>query len=494
MARDAQSKAVREVDKMAMETIKEVVAANPSARFFHTTPAMLEAQGSKRNRSTMEAEEVDNNKENRSLSKKTARMSIENEDSSDDLDDPPAFEFTIHPHLIKNSAPTAVRNGHNARKASKEEFMELPPFSLSSKRGYAGLLTELSAALKCSILDIDEHKISWKKKIPVNHTRSLMGKEVGWKDILTQLKATKADKRSIMIYLPVPRRNLPEDDYDIDFDPSVSTTASIAEQQTTFDKTIRGHMEQLEATYPIGNHKLFPTKRVYTQSSSGFCWELTTLGMQSWANHLVCGLGTATLEQPPAVSHFDINQRIKVIPRPPQAPESTLVTADPAAPASTAPTPMTGLFGSSVQLGELLAFGMVSNMLSHSIGGNAVATAFPGLAGMVPPVRTAPAPTASTVGAEPLSTVSLPPSPDVALKVDVPLASFCTRYGLLATVSIGLSKLGYTPGDSNLRRTDVSHWHDYAGIPPLLWDRVLKAHRQFIVDVQEGLWAEFAIA
>lgn len=57
--------------------------------------------------------------------------------------------------------------------------------------------------------------------------------------------------------------------------------------QITFDKAVGPKRSALEDKYPIDNDPLFPGKRIYTDPSSGFQFELTSGRLTVWASHVV---------------------------------------------------------------------------------------------------------------------------------------------------------------------------------------------------------------
>jgi hypothetical protein len=63
-----------------------------------------------------------------------------------------------------------------------------------------------------------------------------------------------------------------------------------------FDKAVGPKRAELEAKYPIDNDPLFPGKRIYTDPSSGFQFDLNTGRLTVWASHLVnfCSLFLAS--------------------------------------------------------------------------------------------------------------------------------------------------------------------------------------------------------
>ena len=46
-------------------------------------------------------------------------------------------------------------------------------------------------------------------------------------------------------------------------------------------------LKELPDMYPIGNHPMFPGKRIYTDQSTGWHWDLTELRLNVWALQMV---------------------------------------------------------------------------------------------------------------------------------------------------------------------------------------------------------------
>ncbi|THV06428.1 hypothetical protein K435DRAFT_773133, partial [Dendrothele bispora CBS 962.96] len=368
-------------------------------------------------------------------------------------------------------------------KTPKEEYIPRAPFSLAADKSYAAFQVGLAAALTCSIFSIQEDRISWRKKAPANSTVVLLGEGNWFRSMMEEMKSAKEGSRSVMLFMPPPRQLQSSD---IDSESTFETTTitdSIAAQQATFDETLRVQIEALQKEYPTSNHPLFPSKRIYT-NEAGHCWELNQLRMHSWANHIA--KGTATVKKPPPVLHFDSSQRIKKMP---QAPPPEQPATIPVAPTTAVTTASSGILGSSLQLTDLLAIGLMSQMLGNNT--HAIGAAFPALAQALPIPATG---TASVPAAPvPVPAKSLPPSPIVSLNVEVPLDRFCQHYRLSDEVKAGLSKLGYIPGDPNVRKVSEVDWREYAGIPPLMWSRVLDCHRRFVEDARQGVWDEYTI-
>jgi hypothetical protein len=83
-------------------------------------------------------------------------------------------------------------------------------------------------------------------------------------------------------------------------------------------------------------------------------------------------------------------------------------------------------------------------------------------------------------------TKSLPSSPVTLPKIT--LDTFCNHYKISDDDKARLEKLGYTPGNRNIKTLDRADWKDDAGFATLTWKSMLETHDQFITDVKKGLW------
>lgn len=202
--------------------------------------------------------------------------------------------------------------------------------------------------------------------------------------------------------------------------------------------------------------------------------------------------GKADETQPPYNAHFDANARIKTIPK--VSPMPSRSTVEPAAPpvaTSLAPNstqaapPVTS---SSNAVSDLLQL-MVLQQLQQQQQQHQFMHAHPSYLSSAPPPHILSSRYHSPSlpsGANRTPTTSVPPSPSKLPKVS--LDAFCDRYGISDDDKERLAKLGYIPGNRNIKTLDRADWKDDAGFATLTWKSILDAHDRFLSDVKKGLW------
>jgi len=70
----------------------------------------------------------------------------------------------------------------------------------------------------------------------------------------------------------------------------------------------------------------------------------------------------------------------------------------------------------------------------------------------------------------------------------ISLEQFCDHYGILDENKVHLMKLGYIPGNRNIKTLDRADWKDDAGFPTLTWQSILETHDRFLADIKDGVW------
>lgn len=78
-------------------------------------------------------------------------------------------------------------------------------------------------------------------------------------------------------------------------------------------------------------------------------------------------------------------------------------------------------------------------------------------------------------------------SPRVFAAVKVPLADFCSCYGITDANQTKLLELEYEPGNTVVETLEEWEWKDVK-FTALMWRSFLVAHRKFVKDVKEGVW------
>lgn len=82
---------------------------------------------------------------------------------------------------------------------------------------------------------------------------------------------------------------------------------------------------------------------------------------------------------------------------------------------------------------------------------------------------------------------SAPQSPAKPTHRPVSLGDFCAHYDIMQHFE-RLQKLEYEPGDGGIKTLGRDDWQNFAGFSKLAWDKVLSKHKQFLLDIQNGLW------
>ena len=87
------------------------------------------------------------------------------------------------------------------------------------------------------------------------------------------------------------------------------------------------------------------------------------------------------------------------------------------------------------------------------------------------------------LGAVPL----LQPSLCKALRLKIPLLSFCAKYGIADANQEKLARMEYQPGLASVEKAPEPYWKG-EGFTYLTWMSFIKAHKLFLKDVRNGKW------
>jgi hypothetical protein len=196
--------------------------------------------------------------------------------------------------------------------------------------------------------------------------------------------------------------------------------------------------------------------------------------------------------QPPYNAHFDVNAQIKTIPKvSPMLSRSTVEPAPssaaiPLAPNPIQPAPLVTSPGSAVS--DLLQILVLQQLQQQQQQHQFMHPHHSYFSSALPPhISTSHYNHLTlTSGANKTPTASVPPSPSKLPRVS--LDAFCTRYGISDDDKERLVKLGYTPGNQNIKALDRTDWKDDAGFATLTWKTILDAHDRFVLDIKKGLW------
>ncbi|RXW21758.1 hypothetical protein EST38_g4104 [Candolleomyces aberdarensis] len=214
-----------------------------------------------------------------------------------------------------------------------------------------------------------------------------------------------------------------------------------------------GLLAKLHNHHIIGNNPDFPSMHIIerTIGNNKYCWELTPLRLQIWANALARSEAGVTLDTPPNSAHFDISKALKKV-----------KLAGPPVP-DAVPNPPPGypypfpLFGGYP---------------------------YPFFPGPVPPMPYRGNPYAMLApqmpGTIPASQYPVSPTPGRDLP-KLSLEAFCTRYEVSDATFEKLRTLEYEPGDSGVEKMPQTEW-EKIGFTWLGWHQFLKMHRLFVKE------------
>jgi hypothetical protein len=80
------------------------------------------------------------------------------------------------------------------------------------------------------------------------------------------------------------------------------------------------------------------------------------------------------------------------------------------------------------------------------------------------------------------------PSPRAAMRLNIPLADFCLRYGISGSDHVKLDLMEYKPGNRAVETLEENEWKTEFKFTKLGWGGFLDAHRAFLKDVKNGNW------
>jgi hypothetical protein len=195
--------------------------------------------------------------------------------------------------------------------------------------------------------------------------------------------------------------------------------------------------------------------------------------------------GTATEDLPPNNAHFDANARIKNVPKvTPMPSRSTLdaaaiptATRDTQLPGPTSQCPP-GSGSGSMSVSDMVQLLLIQQLRQQQQQLD--------LHFQLQYQPSAMLPFGSNIVCTEVPTRSLPSSPSTLPKIT--LDTFCDHYKISDEDKARLAKLGYTPGNRNIKMLDRTDWKDDAGFAALTWKSMLEAHDRFMADVKKGLW------
>jgi hypothetical protein len=79
-------------------------------------------------------------------------------------------------------------------------------------------------------------------------------------------------------------------------------------------------------------------------------------------------------------------------------------------------------------------------------------------------------------------------SPHAAMRLNIPLADFCSHYGISESDQAKLDLMEYKPGNRAVETLEENEWKAEFKFTRLGWRAFLDVHRTFLKDVKNGNW------
>ncbi|KAG2157039.1 hypothetical protein DEU56DRAFT_750243 [Suillus clintonianus] len=449
-------------------------------------------------------------------------------ENNDDDEEPQALSVRAYLHLETTSQQPS-RGKKPAAIITKSS--QCNPFIFTIDTSFNMFIRAVADAAKTTTMNLTVSRLRWKFETPASLPMKLLTDEVGFRAMLDAVQE-RTKGHTIFLFLPKPidleappevtvsshRNNtMYEDDEDSGI-PADRTAFSHKAQINHLRQENSKEVTELEHRYPIGDHPLFPNKRIYTKG--GLFWDLTPLRLDVWAAAIRQSTHAnprATYDAPPMSNHFTKDKAIKPTRPPPDAPMTTFAAygAYHKGEDYMPTTDSRDRFHSTLddyrhdQHSSAISDHNTSGHFTHARPGSMPdPSLFPRLPGLHPPAPyyhptyfpyqypyfpppnviqpqqplapQAPAPASVT---EPESY----PSPGVTMKHSVTLEAFCARYLISSADSEKLSQLEYRPGNRIVESLTTGDWQ-LAGFTVLSWRTFLSHHRKFCDAIIAGTW------
>ncbi|KAF9245011.1 hypothetical protein BU15DRAFT_59174 [Melanogaster broomeanus] len=435
------------------------------------------------------------------------------ESGGEDEADAPSREISGHVFLESTSTQVISARGRSGKGSTTVvKSVQCPAFLFSTITSFNDLVQEIAKAAKTNVAQLILTRLHWKHETPAKGERKLLANDVGYKAMLKSIEAKKGNP-VIFFYLPKPA--------EIEEPPVLSTIqnnlmmANYDELTSGENDSIKGQIDlmrnsygvqrsQLDERYPVGNHPLFPGKRIYAAKEKDF-WELSPLRLDVWASAIVWSFlvakGRATYDTPPISAHFTASATIKPRRPEPGSPLATFTAYHMYQKATTGhaealPPPIAGneLVYQPGTAPPLMPAGVYPspNMLQPyypQYPGFPLPYFPPGPSYYTLPYQVLPNSQVSGSNMHPMHNPPSPmSSPSATTSHHVTLETFCTRYMISTKDSERLAALEYMPGNRLVEHLSEADWKA-AGFSILGWRGFLYAHGKFCKAIRDGSWA-----
>ncbi|KAJ6592966.1 hypothetical protein B0H19DRAFT_1055627 [Mycena capillaripes] len=237
-------------------------------------------------------------------------------DDCDDDDDSVEMSFYVY---VETPPPPSLNVRKPSAKPPPTKTTELGPYKFNSSIHFSDFLLIIATGCHAKISNLPIASMKWKFDRPGNATRKGLTNETAYDVMIKSLMDRKKDYVFSVYMLPptLVKKELPwiKDENDApapDFeynlnDAAPSAVKSIRDQIVAIDTASNDDLNELLEHYPIDNNPLFPGKRIFHNEAGYF--DLNDIRLRVWA--VAKAKGDATINKPPASSHFFKNQTIK---------------------------------------------------------------------------------------------------------------------------------------------------------------------------------------
>ncbi|KAJ7901504.1 hypothetical protein B0H13DRAFT_1882927 [Mycena leptocephala] len=181
-----------DVDAMILATAREHPEA--ARKFLVRTPALMAKQAKnqqqKQRAASKRKQDADDNDDKPKAKK--AKGKTRQKDLDDDQP-PPSITYYIN---IPKPPPLTKKRG---AKTEDDDCLQKGPFSLPTSESYSSLVSAMAAELPCRKENINETKITWKPKKPKNGEKLPLGKDTGYKAMVTEIEGKAPEGRVMKV-------------------------------------------------------------------------------------------------------------------------------------------------------------------------------------------------------------------------------------------------------------------------------------------------------
>ncbi|KIJ08667.1 hypothetical protein PAXINDRAFT_158073 [Paxillus involutus ATCC 200175] len=500
-----------EVDAEIDDLISETLQHSPALDFTFVNeygparelpkqqePPVKNAQGRKRKPSVDTDSEISAPaKPAKSAKTKKSRKNKVTAFDTDEEDDAPKLSIRAYLHLETVATQPSRARGKPATPVTKTT--QCAPFIFFTDSKFDFFVAAVAEAAKTTVVNLPMSRLWWKFETPASLPMKVLSNAVGYAAMIDAVNE-RTKGHTVFLYLPKP----------IDLEPPAEVVTSRNNPAYEYDEDLAmragfsAECEELERKFPIGNHILFPDKRIYTKS--GQFWELTSLRLDIWAAAIPTKC--ATFDAPPTSNMFTKQQTIKP-PCPKQdAPAELFIAYDcylhgrdyvANATVTTPPVPGPALQQNAALVPlhgypPPLPYYMHAGPPGH--GAHVPyypryqyqyypppAFAPPAQNHLLPPALppTLPHPGNNTMPSEFLS-------PGITTKHKVALETFCQKSMISSSDADKLALLGYVPGNHIVELLGDRDWQA-VGFTVVAWHTFLSHHHKFCTAIIAGTWA-----